>query len=111
MKADTINDIVEKIQMRTGLTQLEIAQRIGYSRPYFNRVLTGHADSPKTLGRLRTVFKEELSDMYNTTTTGVKVKTSNDQLADLEKRVASLENDVKQIKEMLDMIKLMLSKM
>lgn len=69
MKAHNLRKIVDEIVYRTGLTQEEIANRIGYRRPYFNTLINDPSmNATKVEGRLRAEFAEILDIMYITTT-------------------------------------------
>lgn len=106
MKEATINEVFHKIQSLTGMTQAEIADRVGYSRPYLNRVLSGKDGNTALLeGKLRQEFAKELSDMY-ITTTAVKVKTSTSE----DKKMEELERRIKAIEDQLALILLLLKK-
>ncbi len=59
-KSNEIEEILNIIQFKTGKTLEEIAEDIGYSRPYLNNVkLQGNAPS-KILGRLKDKYSEIL---------------------------------------------------
>lgn len=103
MNRPTIAQIVKEIEYRTGLTQQEIADKIGYSRPFLNRHVNGKEDhSEKIAGRLRSEFKDVLTDMNYTTTATVKAKSSNDE--SLAIRIAKLEKEIAELKAQLQLI-------
>jgi len=110
MKQTAIGELVKEIEYRTGLTQQEIADKIGYSRPFLNRHVNGKEDhSDKLAGRIRNEFKDVLKDMYHTTTTTVKARSSNDEKPKDEK-LAQLEQRIKSLEEKLELIVVLLKK-
>ena len=101
MKQTVIADLVKTIEYKTGMSMTEIADKIGYSRPFLSRHVNGREEhSDRIEGRLRNEFQDVLKEMYHTTaTTPVKAKTSN-----TEERLAKLEQEIAQLKAQLELI-------
>lgn len=108
-KGHELKKIVDEIIYKTGLTQEEISNRIGYKRPYFNTLINDPGmNGKKVEGRLRAEFAEILDPMYITTTakpSQVVKPAKDDQLTQrveaLEKRVAEIEAQLRVIISLL----------
>lgn len=113
MKQPKVLEIVKEITFKTGLSQAEIAEKIGYSRPHLNRVMHGdEKGSDKVIGRLNAEFPEIVNPMYTVTTSTrpnqvVKPTKEND---DLSKRLEDLERRVQEIEVQLKLIVSLLRK-
>jgi predicted DNA-binding protein YlxM (UPF0122 family) len=110
MKQTVIADLVKTIEYKTGMSMTEIADKIGYSRPFLSRHVNGREEhSDRIEGRLRNEFQDVLKDMYHTTTTTVKARSSNDEKPKDEK-LAQLEQRIKSLEEKLELIVVLLKK-
>jgi transcriptional regulator with XRE-family HTH domain len=59
-----IDELIDEIKSSTGLTQQEIAKKIGYSRSYLSQAKKG--DSDKLYSALEKEFKGKLENLTNT---------------------------------------------
>jgi transcriptional regulator with XRE-family HTH domain len=111
MKQHTVSELIEQITAHTGLTQGDIADRIGYSRPHLNRVIHGNIDKPdRLLGRLRKEFSEIVDSMYSQPSLSQNAKVvrpareDDNRIADLEKRVQEIERKLAEMQGQLTLI-------
>jgi transcriptional regulator with XRE-family HTH domain len=92
MPASSLHEMIKEIQFKTGLNIQQIADKLGYSRPYLSKTMNNEDHHEMIEERIKHVFP----NMYTTTSTVKTVKSGvNNDLAakvdELEKRIAAIE--------------------
>lgn len=83
---ETIAELIERIKAATNLTQEQIADRIGYERPYLSQAKK--SDSEKLKKVLLNEFKKELENLTN------KISPNDKLIASLEREIKNLETTI-----------------
>lgn len=80
--SNELTQLLNEIQSKTRLTLEEIAEKVGYSRPYLNQA-KAKGDNPKLLGIVRETFKDVLQKDTAKNGTITVQTTPKDQLRDI----------------------------
>ena len=97
--SNELTQLLNEIQSKTRLTLEEIAEKVGYSRPYLNQA-KAKPDNPKLLGIVRETFKDVLQKQTPKNGT-IAVQTSpKDQLRDILQTKAMVKTILHEVASM-----------